>query len=82
MTAKQPSDIGDVRSVANGMSRNSSGAFDMEFKYILFPVDFSKPCEQIVPWVVEMVERLGSRLTLLNVWDSPCSWPGEVDPAF
>jgi len=52
----------------------------MEFKYILFPVDFSKPCEQIVPWVVEMVKRSGARLTLLNVWDSPCAWPSEIDP--
>jgi hypothetical protein len=31
----------------------------MEFRHILFPIDFSKPCEQIVPWVVDMAQRLG-----------------------
>lgn len=53
----------------------------MEFQHILFPVDFSKPCEQIVPWVVEMVKRLGARLTLLNVWEPPYAWSGEIDPS-
>lgn len=52
----------------------------MEFQHILFPVDFSKPCEQIVPWIVEMGKRLGARLTLLNVRELPYSWSGEIDP--
>jgi nucleotide-binding universal stress UspA family protein len=52
----------------------------MEFQHILFPVDFSKPCEQIVPWVVQMSKRLRSRLSLLHVWDSPYVWSGEIDP--
>jgi nucleotide-binding universal stress UspA family protein len=51
----------------------------MEFEHILFPVDFSRACEQVVPWVVQMSERLGSRLTLLHVWELPCSWSGEFD---
>jgi nucleotide-binding universal stress UspA family protein len=53
----------------------------MEFQNILFPVDFSKPCEQVVPWVVQMAERLGSRITLLHVWETPYSWSGEIDPS-
>lgn len=52
----------------------------MEFQHILFPVDFSKPCEQVVPWVVEMVKRERARLTLINVWESPYTWSGEIDP--
>jgi Universal stress protein family len=52
----------------------------MEFQHILLPVDLSKPCEQIVLWVVEMVKRMRARLTLLNVWQSPYSRSGEIDP--
>ena len=51
-----------------------------QFQHILFPVDFSPPCAQVVPWVAEMVKRLGSRLTLLHVWEPPYSWSGEIDP--
>lgn len=53
----------------------------MEFQHILFPVDFSKPCKQVVPWVVQMVERMGARLTVLHAWESPYTWSGEIDPA-
>lgn len=52
----------------------------MEFRHILFPVDFSKPCEQVVPWVIQMKDRLGARLTLINVWQTPYPWPAEIDP--
>jgi nucleotide-binding universal stress UspA family protein len=52
----------------------------MKFRHVLFPVDFSKTCEQIVPWVVQMAGSFGSRLTLLHVWESPYVWSGEIDP--
>jgi nucleotide-binding universal stress UspA family protein len=52
----------------------------MEFQHILFPVDFSKPCEQVVPWVLEMVKRERARLTVLNVSEPPYVWSGEIDP--
>jgi nucleotide-binding universal stress UspA family protein len=52
----------------------------MQFQRVLFPVDFSKPCEQVIPWVVEMVKRERARLTLMNVWESPYTWSGEIDP--
>lgn len=53
----------------------------MEFQHILFPVDFSKPCEQAVPWVIQMLTSLGARLTLLHVWSSPSGWSGgPADP--
>lgn len=52
----------------------------LQFQHILFPVDFSQPCVQVVPWVAEMVKRLGSRLTVLHVWEPPYSWSGEIDP--
>lgn len=51
----------------------------MEFRHILFPVDFSQPCEQAVPWILQMKERVGARLTLFHVWESPYMWPGEID---
>lgn len=51
----------------------------MEFQHILFPVDFSEPCKKFAPWVVDMVKRMSARLSLINVWESPYSWSGEID---
>jgi nucleotide-binding universal stress UspA family protein len=39
----------------------------MRFQHILFPIDFSVQCNQIIPSVQEFVRRFGSRLTLLHV---------------
>jgi nucleotide-binding universal stress UspA family protein len=52
----------------------------MKFRHILFPVDFSPPCEQAVPWVLQMSEYLGSRLTLLHVLEMPYPWFADSDP--
>lgn len=52
----------------------------MEFKHILFPVDFSKPCEQVVPFIVQMAKSLGARLTVLHAWQLPFAWSDGVDP--
>jgi nucleotide-binding universal stress UspA family protein len=51
----------------------------MEFQRILFPVDFSKSCEQVVPWVHELIERTGASLNLLHVWDSPPEESAGID---
>lgn len=61
-------------------SANAGSSLFMEFQHILFPVDFSKPCEHVVPWVVQMMKGLGARLTLLHAWQSPYAWSGEIDP--
>lgn len=50
------------------------------FQHILFPVDFSTSCEQIVPWVVETAKSFGARITVLNVLESPHTWSGDIDP--
>jgi len=52
----------------------------MEFQHILFPVDFSKPCEQAVPPVLQMMKSLGARVTLLHAWQVPCAWSSGMDP--
>lgn len=43
----------------------------MEFKHILFPMDFSERCHRISPDVRDAVKRFGSELTLLHVIDFP-----------
>jgi nucleotide-binding universal stress UspA family protein len=49
----------------------------MTFQHILFPTDFSTKCDHIVPSVVEMVGRFRSRMTVLNVIETPASWPAS-----
>jgi len=50
--------------IAPAESKSSSDS--MQFKNILFPVDFSPQSQQIVPAVRDMVNRCRSRLTLLH----------------
>jgi len=38
------------------------------FRKILFPVDYSEPCEAVVPYVQELVERFSSDLTLVHAY--------------
>jgi nucleotide-binding universal stress UspA family protein len=45
----------------------------IEFRRILFPVDFSVRCSAAVPSVQAMVKRFGSELTVLHVLDLPPS---------
>lgn len=52
----------------------------MEFQHILFPIDFSEPCEQIIPWVLQMLKSVEARLSLLHAWQAPCAWSNGVDP--
>ena len=40
-------------------------------RHILFPVDFSVPCENLVPVVAAWAERYEDDLTLLHVQDLP-----------
>jgi nucleotide-binding universal stress UspA family protein len=47
----------------------------MTFQHILFPTDFSTQSDSIVPSVIEMVRRFRSRLTLLNVLETPAPSP-------
>jgi nucleotide-binding universal stress UspA family protein len=49
----------------------------MLFRKILFPVDFSKPCQRVVPFVAAMREALGAQLVLLHSIDLPRDWPTQ-----
>ena len=42
----------------------------LPFRRILFPVDYSEPCREIVPWVKEMTGLFEAELTLLHAWES------------
>ncbi|HEY7304869.1 MAG TPA: universal stress protein [Bryobacteraceae bacterium] len=51
----------------------------MEFRHILFPVDFSKPCQDAASWVNAMAELFQAKVTLLSVIEIPsilCSESG------
>jgi nucleotide-binding universal stress UspA family protein len=47
----------------------------MLFHKILFPVDYSEPCERVVPSVAAMRQAMGAGLTLLHSIDLPSDWP-------
>jgi nucleotide-binding universal stress UspA family protein len=51
----------------------------MEFKNILFPVDFSERCRTVAPFVNAAVKRNGACLTLLNFVEVPFLWYGAVE---
>lgn len=38
------------------------------FRKILFPVDYSQPCEAVVPYVREMVRRFSAELTVVHAY--------------
>jgi hypothetical protein len=38
------------------------------FRKILFPVDYSAPCEAVVPYVKEMVKRFSADLSLVHAY--------------
>ncbi|HWB87200.1 MAG TPA: universal stress protein [Bryobacteraceae bacterium] len=40
----------------------------LPFRKILFPVDYSEPCQAIVPYVKEMVRRFSADLTLVHAY--------------
>jgi nucleotide-binding universal stress UspA family protein len=49
----------------------------MLFQKILFPVDFSGPCERVVPSVAAMQQAMRAQLILLHSIDLPCDWPAH-----
>jgi len=49
----------------------------MFFHKILFPVDFSQPCERVVPSVAAMQEVMCAQLILLHSIDLPRDWPSK-----
>lgn len=49
----------------------------MLFRKILFPVDFSKPCERIAPSVAAMQQAMCAQLVLLHSIDLPRDWPPQ-----
>ena len=54
----------------------------MEFRHILFPVDFSTRSYAVAPQVRAMVERFSSKLTLYHVVETVPIWAAAGDGAF
>lgn len=52
------------------------------FHHILFPIDFSERCKQVVPFVKTMARRYGAKVTLLHVIQIPTGWYGGMDTAY
>ena len=53
------------------------------FRKILFPVDYSEPCEAVVPYVKEMMRRFSAHLTLVHAYGGETLAYGKfpvVDP--
>src|SRR5205823_13019579 len=53
----------------------------MPYKRILFPVDFSRQCEQFGGYVAAVARRFGAEVTLLHAVDSPPLAYYGMDPA-
>lgn len=51
----------------------------INFKRILFPVDFSVQCKTIVPFVRAMAKCFDSEIVVLHVVDIPDSWQGSTE---
>src|ERR1044072_1761183 len=41
------------------------------FRKILFPVDYSQPCHQVVPYVKDMAERFSAEVIVLRAFELP-----------
>ena len=54
----------------------------MEFRHILFPVDFSPRCNGVGPHVRAMAERFSATVTLYHVLETTPIWAGAGDGAF
>jgi len=48
------------------------------YKKVLFPLDYSLPCEAVLPYVREMAQRPGSELTILQCLPLWCTRPAEA----
>ena len=51
----------------------------MEFKHILFPVDFSRRAHGAAPQIQGLVQRFGAALTLVHAAEEPWQWYGGMD---
>jgi len=49
------------------------------FHHILFPIDFSERCKQVVPYVQAVARRHGAKVTLMSVVQLPAMWYGGID---
>jgi nucleotide-binding universal stress UspA family protein len=52
------------------------------FHHILFPIDFSKRCNQAIPFVKAFANRYRAKVTLMHVIHIPTGWYGGVDAAY
>jgi nucleotide-binding universal stress UspA family protein len=53
----------------------------MEFRHILFPVDFSQRAHAAAPHVAAMAKRFGASVTVAHATDEPWQWYGGMDAA-
>jgi len=51
----------------------------MDFRHILFPVDFSRRAHGAAPLIRAMAQRFEAKLTLLHAADEPYPWYGGLD---
>lgn len=52
------------------------------FNHILFPVDFSRRCSSVRPFVELIAQRFHSKLTLMHVVQIPTGWYGGMDGGY
>lgn len=49
------------------------------FHHILFPIDFSERCKQVVPLIRSLANRYGANVTLMHVFQIPAGWYGGME---
>lgn len=54
----------------------------MDFRKILFPVDFSDRCRAIAPFITAIANRNRASLTLANIVEIPLLWYGAPESAY
>jgi hypothetical protein len=71
----------EIKRLRDGLSLASlitkEGEDDM-FHHILFPIDFSKRCNQATPFVKAFANRYRAKVTLMHVIHIPTGWYGGV----
>src|SRR5882724_7861945 len=51
------------------------------FHHILFPIDFSERCKEVVPLIRALANRYPANVTLMHVVQVPAGWYGGMEGA-
>src|SRR5579863_1371282 len=73
--------IRPVRAPGAALASAEIGGKTMDFRNVLFPVDFSERCRAAVPYVEAMARLFDSSVFLLHVSENPGSRNFELRPA-